>query len=166
MNKAILFCGLLYNERDFRNRAISELVDSYGEIKSFSKTINFNSFSDYYDSELGGDIVREWIVFAEHVDLEHLYEKKINSCSIENHFRKEGRRTVNIDPGIITLNNLQLLTTKNFAHRVYLGEGIYCEATLLFTRRGVKHLEWTYPDYKTDEAVQFFTEARKSLKKV
>jgi hypothetical protein len=72
---------------------------------------------------------------------------------------------VNIDPGIITLNNLQLLTTKNFAHRIYLGEGIYCELTMLFSKSGVRYLEWTYPDYKTKEAEEFFIESRKKLKK-
>ncbi|MDD3804385.1 MAG: DUF4416 family protein [bacterium] len=164
MNRALLFCGLLYKDRDYRNRAISELVDSYGEIKSYSKTLNFSSFSNYYEAELGDEIIREWILFSEMIDLDHLYEKKVNSCSIENHFRRDGMRTVNIDPGVITLNNLQLLTTKNFAHRIYIGEGIYCEVTLLFTRTGIKHLDWTYPDYKTIEAGDFFKEARRSLK--
>jgi len=165
MSKALLFCGLLYEKRDFRNRAIAELVDAYGEVSAYSKTLSFNKFSDYYDIELGREITREWILFSEETDLEHLYEKKLNTCSIENHFRKEGKRTVNIDPGVITLNNLQLLTTKNFAHRVYLGESIYCEVTLLFTRTGIKHLEWTYPDYMTSEAEEFFINARRKLKK-
>jgi len=165
MNKALLFCGLLYRERDYRNRAISELVDIYGEVSSYSKTINFNEFSDYYDEELGRGISREWILFSEEIDIEHLYEKKITTCSIEDKFKSERKRMVNIDPGIITLNNLQLLTTKNFAHRIYLGEGIFCELTLLFNKSGLKYLDWTYPDYKTKEAEEFFIESRKKLKK-
>ena len=165
MNKALLFCGLLYTETDYRNRAISELIDIYGEVSSYSKTLQFNQFSDYYNAEFGEGISREWILFTEEIGLEHLYEKKINTCSIENKFKNGQKRMVNIDPGIITLNNLQLLTTKNFAHRIYLGEEIYCELTMLFSKSGVRHLEWTYPDYKTKEAEEFFIESRKKLKK-
>jgi len=164
MNNTLLFCGLLFKEIDYRNRAISELVDIYGEISAYSKTINFNEFSDYYNKEFGHDIFREWILFSEKIDLEHLYEKKIITCSIEKKFKRDNNRLVNIDPGIITLSNLQLLTTKNFAHRIYLGEGIFCELTLFFTKSGVRYLEWTYPDYKTEEAAEFFIESRKKLK--
>ena len=116
----ILFCGLLYRERKFRNNAISLLTDIYSDIEIFSDAIDFSSFSDYYNEEMGEDIIREWIAFSEPVMREHLFEKKLASIEIENRMKMGGCRTINIDPGIITLHNVQLLTTKDFSHRIYL----------------------------------------------
>ncbi|HAF07393.1 MAG: DUF4416 family protein [bacterium] len=164
MEKSILFCGLLYSDRNIRYKVLSEIRDAFGEIRSFSKTLEFSKFSHYYDNEIGENITREWISFEETVSLESLFEKKRISIDIENRFKISGNRKINIDPGVITLNSVQLLTTKNYSHRVYLGEGIFCEVTFIFTKNGIKYLEWTYPDYKSDEAKNFFLKEREFLK--
>ena len=44
-------------------------------------------------------------------------------------------RPLNLDPGYITLAKLVLASTKDHAHRIYLGQGIFAEVTLLFQRR-------------------------------
>jgi hypothetical protein len=67
--------------------------------------------------------------------------------SLENDFRVQGRRLVNIDPGIMGRENLVLATTKPNAHRLPLGRGIYGEITLLFQYGAFSPLPWTYPDY-------------------
>jgi len=164
-NKALLFCGMLYSSLEYRNRAAGELVDSYGEICLYSGRIRFNDFSHYYDDETGEEITREWILFSDAIDLEHFNEKKIKTVEIEDRFRINGKRAVNLDPGCITLSSVQLLTTKNFSHRIYLGEGIFSEITFLFTKAGFKYLDWTFPDYKSETAQKFFLESREKLKK-
>lgn len=58
-----------------------------------------------------------------------------------------------MDPCIITLSSMQLLTTKDYAHRIYLSDGIHA-------------LEWTYPDYKTNISEDFFIKCRNLLKNV
>lgn len=60
-------------------------------------------------------------------------------------------RQVNLDPGVMSLHNLMLLTTKNFAHRVPLKDGIYIEVTLLWQKSEFQDLPWTYPDFKSAE---------------
>lgn len=164
MEGNILFCGLLYNDRSIRYKALSDIRDAFGEIKNFSNTIEFSKFSRYYDDEIGENVIREWISFEELVILESFFEKKKISIDIENRFRMDGKRKINIDPGVITLNNVQLLTTKNYSHRIYLGEGIYCEVTFIFTKEGIKYLDWTYPDYKSEIARDFFLTERLVLK--
>lgn len=160
----LLFCGLLYSERKYRTNAVSELIERYGDIGHFSDPIPFSGFSHYYDDELGGDVIREWVLFSNPIDIEHLYEKKLETCSIEDSMRNAGRRTVNIDPGIITLSSVQLLTTKDYAHRIYLGEGIYAEVTFMFHKEGFEYMRWTYPDYKSKQAVSFFLHSKQLLK--
>jgi hypothetical protein len=55
-----------------------------------------------------------------------------------------------------------MATAKNFAHRVPLSGGIYAHLELLFTKTGVKTLDWTYPDFRTEQYWRFFVNVRKS----
>jgi hypothetical protein len=70
------------------------------------------------------------------------------------------RRRINLDPGYVDLSKLVLATTKNHQHRLYLGQGVYGEVTLRFTRKSFRPWEWTYPDYRSEHYVQFFNEVR------
>jgi len=79
---------------------------------------------------------------------------------LESELAVEGRRGVNLDPGIVNDSRLILATTKDFAHRVYLGSGIYAEVTLIFKDGAFRPQEWTYPDYKSREALEFVLRAR------
>ena len=49
-------------------------------------------------------------------------------------------RPLNLDPGYLTLGKLVLASTKDFAHRIYLGRGIYAEMTLFY-----RHHRWQAP---------------------
>lgn len=166
MNRCILFCGLLYSERKFRNNAVAMLGDTFSQPELFSDTLDFSMYSDYYDEEMGSPITREWVAFSQPVTQEHLHEKKIQSIEIENRLRVNGSRTVNIDPGIVTLSAVQLLTTKDFSHRIFLDEGIYAETTFLFMRKGFFYLQWTYRDYQSEQAEEFFMSCRNFLKSI
>ncbi|MCK4523688.1 DUF4416 family protein [candidate division WOR-3 bacterium] len=166
MKNVLLFCGLLYSDRKYRNNAISELTDVFSDTMFYSDTLSFSAFSKYYDEEIGHDVIREWIAFSHLIDRENLYEKKIITNEIENKFRIHNLRKINMDPGIVTLSSMQLLTTKDYAHRIYLSDGIFMETTFLFKKDGIHTLEWTYPDYKTNISRDFFIKCRNFLKNV
>jgi hypothetical protein len=72
-------------------------------------------------------------------------------------------RPLNLDPGYITSAKLVLASTKDHAHRIYLGEGIYAELTLSYRRRAWQPMEWTYPDYRRDDYQRFFAACREWL---
>ena len=55
-----------------------------------------------------------------------------------------------------------LASTKDHAHRIYLGDGIYAEVTLAYRQRQWQPLEWTYPDYRRDDYQEFFTRLPRS----
>ena len=59
-------------------------------------------------------------------------------------------RTVNIDPGYIAAAKFVLATGKDYSHRIYLGEGIYGDLTLIYRSGGYAPLPWTYPDYASE----------------
>jgi hypothetical protein len=57
-----------------------------------------------------------------------------------------------------------LASTKNHAHRLYLGEGVFAEGTLTYQRGCFRPWPWTYPDYASDIYCALFNEIRKRYK--
>jgi hypothetical protein len=53
-----------------------------------------------------------------------------------------------------------LASTKNAGQRIYLSEGIYAEATLLYHDAGFHGLEYTYLDYLLPQTLSFFAALR------
>jgi len=72
-------------------------------------------------------------------------------------------RPVNLDPGYIGASKLVLATTKNYSHRMYIGEQMFAEVTLIFAKGGWSPLPYTYPDYRQQKYFDFFNEVRKKL---
>lgn len=162
--KALIMTGLIHDRAFDLELVMPEVIDRLGEVALRSDTAAFYQ-TDYYASEMGEDLVRQWLVFAPAVAPEGLADLKLWSNAVEERHRSPaGGRLINIDPGLMTLNNLILASTKNYSHRIYLGQGIFAEVTLIYRRGRFQALEWTYPDYKTPAALDFFGQARTMLK--
>jgi len=156
--KVKLICGIIWNERCNVQKVNQELESSFSPIDYQSKEIKFN-FTTYYEKEMGPNLKRKWVSFKLLIDGSELREIKLQTQQIEKKFSsKEGKRNVNLDPGYLSLSNLVLATTKNYAHRIYLGKGIYGEVTLIYKNHTFTPLTWTYPDYK--ENIQIFNQIR------
>ena len=54
-----------------------------------------------------------------------------------------------------------LSTGKGYAHRPYLGKGVYADLTLIYKDKRFNELEWTYPDYKTETIQDILKKIRK-----
>ena len=114
---------------------------------------------------MGDNLNRQWVAFNDLILPDTLVELKHKTNETEKKYlNKNGGRMVNIDPGAISLSNLILASTKNYSHRIYLGKGIYAEVTLIYKQKHFMPLDWTYPDYREETALLFFTEAREVLK--
>jgi hypothetical protein len=124
------------------------LVEHWGRIDFRSPPIPF-TFTDYYRDEMGDDITRTFVAFERLVDPSCLAAVKLTTNAIEDRFADQGRRRVNLDPGLMALSRFSLATTKESAHRVPLSHGIYAEITLLYSKGGFRSLDWTYPDFRS-----------------
>ncbi|MCS7151804.1 MAG: DUF4416 family protein [Endomicrobia bacterium] len=132
------------------------------EVDNQSELIKFD-FTDYYNDEMGEEILRYWVSFRPTiVQPRQIYKVKYLTNELEQKFfcDNNGRRKVNLDPGYIEGSKLILFSTKNYSHRIYLGEGIFAEVTLIYKHRKFEILPWTYPDYKTEAALNFFSTVR------
>ena len=150
---------------DIRRRTERELATEGFECLSaaVSSVIPFDT-THYYDEEMGPPILRQWVAFHPPVSPERLWLVKLVTNRIERQFfSRGGRRAVNLDPGYVEPSKLVLWSTKNHAHRIYQGDGIFAEITLTFRNRGFQPLTWTYPDYRSAEALRFFGAVREKL---
>ncbi|MCK4673503.1 DUF4416 family protein, partial [candidate division WOR-3 bacterium] len=162
--KVLLLIGLIF-VKDFElDKVLNELKNDLGNILMKSNTIPF-THTIYYNKEMGDKLMRQWIVFEKLITSDILVKVKHTTNDIEKKYLndKNGRK-INIDPGVLTLSNLILASTKDYSHRIYLGKGIYAEVTLIYKNKTFNPLEWTYPDHQEKIAIEFFEKAREILK--
>jgi hypothetical protein len=160
-----LFFGLIAANDSWLERARARLAYEFSAITITSPVLPFN-LTSYYEKEMGGGLLRQWVAVATPIRPEMLVEIKRHTNRVEGVFAETNHRRVNIDPGYVSLSKVVLATTKDYAHRIYVGKGIYEEVTLLYRRgEGFVAWPWTYPDYRLPEARQFFLEVRQSLLK-
>jgi hypothetical protein len=156
-------CGLLFRETHVREKAKERLIETFGPADLESPPFAFDC-TDYYEREMGPRLTRTFLSFASLVDAEGLAAMKLATNGIEREFAGDSPssgRTVNLDPGILTASALIMATAKDFSHRIPLREGIYAHLEFLFTRTGLRFLDWTYPDFRKPEYQQFFLEVRR-----
>lgn len=151
--------GLILNKPEILDNVVSLLQKNLGPVDRESELLVFNHTS-YYNKEMGSELKRKFLSFKSLMRLEDTYKLKMLSNNIEKKFSDSQRRNVNIDPGYVTAGKVVLLTTKDYTHRIYVRGGIYAEATLFFQDGSYRPREWTYPDYKTTEYVEFFNGVR------
>lgn len=161
---AILVMGVLSSSEEAQKGGEGRARYIFGPLHSRMVLSSPERFTTYYRAEMGRDLIRAFWVFSNRILRGSLVEAKLATNRIERELSQEGRRTVNLDPGLLTPESLVLATTKPYAHRIYLSKGIYGELTYMFRRGGrIDHLPWTYPDYREPEVMEFFKMARESV---
>jgi hypothetical protein len=158
-----LICGIIAGSADMFRTAEDRLAARHGPVEARGPIVPFLGTA-YYAVEMGSGLSRMFLAFRDLVSPDRLPDIKIGTNALEDDLRAKtrgGGRTVNLDPGILTGSALFMATTKEFSHRPPLQKGIYAHLELLFTKTGVKRLEWTYPDFRTDEHLPFFLAVRK-----
>jgi len=136
---------------------------AWGQTALVSEAFAFTD-TDYYEPTMGPRLKKQFFAFATAVDPSVLIQQKRETNTWEEEYARAADHTetrpLNLDPGYITLGKLVLASTKDHAHRLYLGEGIYAEVTLHFMHGAWRHLEWTFPDYRRADYQAFFLECR------
>jgi hypothetical protein len=154
-----LFVGVLTSRPSLLAELREPLEQEVGPIDLQSRVLDFE-FTDYYEGEMGSGLKRVFLGFHHLVNPDTLVRLKTFTNQVEQSLAVKGRRTVNLDPGYLAAARVVLASTKDFAHRLYLGNGIYGEITLMFQKKDFQTLPWTYPDYRSEAYRQFFRELR------
>jgi hypothetical protein len=155
-----LIIGFIYQDPTIFEKTKKILVRAYGPADHESPLFDFDK-TNYYQKEMGTDLKRRFLSFSRLIPAEKLVKIKISTNACEKKMAsRSGERTVNIDPGYITLSKLVLATTKSFTHRLYIGNGIYEEATLFFKDKSFQPSRWTYPDFRQENHIAVFNAIR------
>jgi hypothetical protein len=138
----------------------------WGSLELKSPLFDFTE-TEYYTPTMGPGLKKIFFAFAAPFDPARLVECKLTANAWEKEYAAlKGHpepRPLNLDPGYLTLGKLVLSSTKDFAHRIYLRQGIYAEVTLFYKHHRWQHHEYTFADYRRVEYQRFFSECRERL---
>jgi len=162
-----LIVGMLSGRQELLAEAVGRLTAEYGPVDVSSGETPFDA-TDYYDEQMGAGLLRRFVAFRRLIRPEQIRPIKRATNEMEAELAAAHPagppRPVNLDPGYVSESKLVLASTKDYAHRIYLGEGIYAEVTLTYAGgRWVAHRH-TFPDYASGAYDEFLTRARRALR--
>jgi len=159
-----LFVGMLSQEIALFDRLAEPLQELFGPIDIESPVWPWEH-TGYYEKEMGPGLKRKFIFFENLINPGAISEIKLKTVELEKQFLNEsGGRRINLDPGYLNTARVVLVSTKDFSHRIYLGNGIYGEVTLIYSGKDYQILPFTYPDFRTPEYLEAFRKGREKYK--
>ena len=122
----------------------------------------------FYERTMGSGLRKTFFAFEQRIDPATLADLKHQTNAWEQEYRRlvdvPEERPLNLDPGYLTEAKLVLASTKDRDHRIYLGNGIFAEGTLIFQHGAWRTRPWTYPDYQRADYHEFLTRCRDYLR--
>ena len=168
---AKLVISMITSENSLFSRYKEMLIKRFGEVDIESNSQPFN-YTAYYKEEFGENLMQKLLSFSSLIRQDELAEIKTITNGLEKNNLGQNvktniipcKRKINLDPGYITLNKYIMASTKNGPSRIYLNQGIYAEIMLRFINKSFVSCEYTYPNYKTYEYINFLTSVRQKYK--
>ena len=161
-----LIIGILAANEAALAAAVKAISKSFGVIDLTSDVWQFTQ-TDYYKDELGSNALRQFVSIENLIDPGKLAQIKHDTNSLEQQLADSLKlslpRPVNLDPGFIEPSKLILASTKNFSHRIYIGNKMFAEVTLMYEKGSWRHFEFTFPDYRQSCYQDFLTKVRTRL---
>jgi hypothetical protein len=161
-----LIVGILASDERCLAAARERVTTALGPADLVSEVWVFDQ-TDYYVAEIGPRVLRQFVSIEPLIDPGELAAIKHRTNEIEQDLAGTLEipfpRPVNLDPGAIEPSKLILASTKNFAHRIYIGRKMYAEVTLVFDKGQWRLLPYTFPDYRRPEYFEFFALVRSRL---
>jgi len=122
----------------------------------------------YYTPSMGDGLLRRFYFFKTRADPGAVADWKLACNKLEDDLAEQFRaadptvptRPINIDPGYLDGSKLVLASTKDYAHRIYLRDGIFAEITVGYRENKWETYFFTFPDFKTGVYFPFLTKAR------
>ena len=149
---------------DAVNEAIDALAVEFGDVRRRGPVYDFD-MTDYYEAEMGASLTKALAWLGPPIAPAELAARKEATIAFERARARQGRRTINVDPGLLSINSLVLATTKASGHRICIAPGLWAEVTLLFQQGAYRAQPWTYLDYQREDVGRFLLEVRADLRR-
>jgi hypothetical protein len=159
------FVALLSSDAELLKTVEKDLAGILGLIEARSEILPW-TVSSYYENEMGCGLLRRFLSFASLASPGELSRIKLKTQETEVKYCVKSpqrmARRVNVDPGYVDIGKVVLASTKNAGHRVYLGSGIFAEATLFYYNGAFQSCHYTYADFLWPETLSFLHSVRDS----
>lgn len=163
------FFAIMFTSETHSAVIMDILGQKFGEPFPAGPVYRVTDFTDYYTKEFGVELKKQFVVFKTAVSLENFHQIKVWTNQLELERQSSNypgnQRWINLDPGYLEPSKLVLYSTKNYAHRVYLGNGIYAEVTMTYAKGDFHKLPWTYPDYYWETNRRYLAAIRAAIAK-
>ncbi|MEK6683115.1 MAG: DUF4416 family protein [Nitrospirota bacterium] len=162
----ILFVGMISGRTMLFDEVRRPLITRFGPVDLESPVYPW-THTTYYEKEMGPDLKRQFLFFKQPIPPDTLHEIKRFTNELEQRWvqtsPERNLRQINLDPGYLAPSKIVLATTKDYSHRIYLRDGIYAEVTLMYQGKSCAPLPHTYPDFRSENYIALFNEARRLL---
>jgi len=142
-----LIAAILWSQPPTLDQTLQQLTESFSAIDFQSTDYSFDT-TDYYQSEMGGNLKRRIIAFHDLISPETIVEAKQTTNAMELTISGGPARTVNIDIGFLDHNKLVLASVKDAGQKIHLGQGIYADMICRYQAGQYHALPWAFPDFK------------------
>ena len=155
-------CALTWTPEIAIDEVVARLETVLGPVDARSAVYAFD-FTRFYEGEMGSSLSKCFAASARLIHPGALAGLKNATNGLERQWMADGLRRVNLDPGYVAPSKLVVASAKDFSHRIYVGQGIYADLQLQFRQGRFWPHPWTFPDYRTEEALAFFKTVRDEL---
>jgi hypothetical protein len=166
--KGRLVVSIIYSSLDALADSLKLLEKQFGRVQCETMEIDYTD--DQYAEEMGENLLRRFYSFEKMIKRDRLPTIKALCAKLEKQFgdiiHDHPFRTVNIDPGLMTPENVVMASHRELNHRVYLDQGVFAELALVYSRGRFVRLPWTHPDFCEGEAIEFFLRVRDSFETI
>lgn len=163
----IRICAVISRDRAAHRWARDRLSEAWGNVAIETPAFPFVA-SRFYEPTMGTDLIKVLLAFAPVAEPAELADWKHQTNAWEREFATQFLtdlpRPLNLDPGYVTQAKLVLATTKDRDHRIYLRDGMFAEVTLSLTGGHWVSHRWTYPDYQSEDVIEFVAACREQLR--
>jgi len=156
---AKLIVGLILKEKKRVLAVTKALEGAFGPIDLASPWLSFD-FTTYYQTEMGTPLFRRLLSFKALIEQSALSQIKQLTNDLEKKWSDNEKRRINLDPGYLLAERFVLATGKNYSHRIYIGQEIYADLTLIYQKGAYQALPWTYPGYRQPNIQRFLLQVR------
>jgi hypothetical protein len=141
-----LLVALLWNEPAALRMSLVRLSEQWGP-PDFTGEDHLFELTRYYEPEMGPELRRRLVSFAQLVPPESIREAKLACNGIEDELACERGRRVNLDIGYLDHNKIVLASAKYAGQKIHLGDGIYADLIARFRDGRYQPFDWTFPDF-------------------
>jgi len=117
----------------------------------------------YYEDEMGPNLMRAICAFEKLVPGYEAHRFKAWTAAVEERYRRDGKRVVNLDPGYVDQLKVVLVSGKVGGHKIAVAPGTWIDY-LLWYNKGWIALPWAFPDFRDGTFFSDFAKIREKFK--